>query len=74
MNEGIYEELVTQLVSRKISNIDKDSFYIKTSKIDKEEAADILAKHLSKTIKSALNVVRGDNTIELQIDVANKII
>lgn len=74
MNEGIYEQLVTQLVSRKISNIDKDSFYIKTSKIDKEEAADILAKHLSKTIKGALNVIRGTNTVELQIDVANKII
>ena len=74
MNEGIYEELVTQLVSKKISNLDKDSFYIKTSKIDKEEAADILAKHLSKTIKGALNVIRGANTIELQIDVAYNII
>lgn len=27
MNQGIYEELVTQLVSEKIKRLDKDAFY-----------------------------------------------
>ncbi len=74
MTEGIYEELVTQLVSRKIGGLDRDNFYIKTSTIDKEEAADILSKHLSYTIKNALNLLKSNNSIESQIEVANKII
>lgn len=74
MTEGIYEELVTQLVSQKLEIIDKDTFYIGKSSLDKEEASAVLAKHLSQTIKSALNYVKGENQIELQISIANKII
>lgn len=74
MNEGIYEELVTQLVSQKIADIDQNLFYINKSVLDKEEASSVLAKHLSQTIKNALNYVKGENQIELQIEIANKII
>ena len=74
MNEGIYEELVTQLVSSKLSEVNRDKFYINKSVIDKEEATAILAKHLSQTIKQALNYVKGENQIEVQIELANKII
>lgn len=74
MIEGIYEELVTQLVLRRIDALDKEAFFIETSKIDKEEASSILAKHLAQTIKQALNYVKGENSIELQIKIANKII
>lgn len=74
MIEGIYEDLVTQLVSEKLRNIDRDKFLIRTSVIDKEEAATVLSKHLSATIKNALNYVRADNQIEAQIKIANKII
>jgi len=74
MNQGIYEELVTQLVSNKINELNKDSFYINKSKIDKEEASLIISRHLSKTIKAALDVLRGEHQIEHQIKIANKII
>lgn len=74
MVEGIYEELVTQLVAEKLQNMDKDKFQIRASVIDKEEAATVLSKHLSATIKNALNYVRADNQIEAQIKIANKII
>ncbi len=74
MNEGIYEELVTQLVSQKIYNLDNEKYFIKKTSIDKEEAAVILSKHLSQTIKDALNYVKGENKIEIQIEIANKII
>lgn len=74
MIEGIYEELVTQLVSKKIDGLEREKFYVNKAVMDKEEAALILAKHLSFTIKQALNYVKGDNQIELQIDIANKII
>src|SRR5690606_6510417 len=74
MTEGIYEKLVTQLVKSKLEDLDKEHFYIETAEIDKAEAADILSKHLSQTIKNALQQIKGDNPIEVQLEVANKII
>lgn len=71
MNDGIYEDLVTQLVSQKIKGLDKNEYYINKTVLDKEEAATVLSKHLAQTIKNALNYVKG---IELQIQIANKII
>jgi len=74
MNQGIYEELVTKLVSQKINELDKNKYHINKTRIDREEASSILAKHLSQTIKYALEYVKGENQIELQIEIANKII
>lgn len=74
MNQGIYEELVTQLVSNKINELNKDSYYINKSKIDKEEASIIISRHLTKTIKGALDILKGEHQIEHQIEIANKII
>ena len=74
MNQGIYEELITQLVSQKINELGKDTFYINTSPIDKAEASKVLAQHLHTTIKEALDSIEGKNQIESQIQVANKII
>ncbi len=74
MIEGIYEELVTQLVRQNIGALDQSSFYIEKSVLDKEEAATILAKHLGQTIKHALSYIKGEKSIELQIEIANKII
>jgi superfamily II DNA or RNA helicase len=74
MNQGIYEELVTQLVTSKINALEKDSYFIKESIVDKEEAASVLAQHLSSTIKHALTLIKGDNQLEQQIEIANKIV
>jgi superfamily II DNA or RNA helicase len=74
MNQGIYEELVTKLVAHKINELDKNAYHINKTKIDKAEASSILARHLSQSIKHALEYLKGDNQIELQIEVANKII
>ena len=74
MKQGIYEELVTQLVLRKINELNRDTYFINTSKIDKEEASIIISRHLSRTIKEVLDNVKGDNQIEQQISIANKII
>lgn len=74
MNQGIYEELVTKLVAQKINELDKNVYHINKTKIDKEEASSILAKHLSQTIKFALGYVKGERQIELQIEIANKVI
>lgn len=74
MNQGIYEELVTQLVSNKINELNKDTYYVNKSKIDKEEASIIISRHLSRTIKGALELLKGEHQIEHQIEIANKII
>jgi superfamily II DNA or RNA helicase len=74
MNQGIYEELVTQLVAKKIEELEHNKFYIKKSIIDKEEASIILAQHISKTVKHALTLVKGENALEIQINIANKIV
>jgi len=74
MNQGIYEELVTQLVSKTINELSKDVYFINKVKIDKMEASSILAIHLSQTIKKALDLVKGENQVETQILIANKII
>jgi superfamily II DNA or RNA helicase len=74
MNQGIYEELVTKLVAYKINQLDKNVYHINKTKIDKEEASLMLSKHLSQTIKHALEHIKGENQLELQIEIANKII
>jgi superfamily II DNA or RNA helicase len=74
MNQGIYEELVTTLVAQKINELDKSVYLVNKATIDKEEAASILANHISKTVQHALNYIKGDKPIDLQIAVANKII
>lgn len=72
MNQGIYEELITQLVSEKLNELDKDKFFLKKTSIDKEEASSVLSKHLAKTLKHAFQLIKGK--AELQIEIANKII
>ncbi len=78
MQTGIYEELVTRLVKQRIDRLPDDQHYINRVKLDKEEAASILARHLSQAIKTALGFVKGDGdsigSIEQQIDITNKII
>jgi superfamily II DNA or RNA helicase len=74
MNEGIYELLVTQLIQSKINDLDKTKYQVREASIDKEEAATILSQHLSNSIKKVLLLIKGDNTLEKQIDIVNKII
>ncbi|WP_238567947.1 DEAD/DEAH box helicase [Flavobacterium sp. ASV13] len=74
MNQGLYEELVTKLINYKINELDKDQFQVKKTTIDKAEAAQILSQHIGKTIKYAFTLIKGEDALETQIEVANKII
>ena len=65
MNQGIYEELVTQLISTKLNELDKDNFIYKLSNLDKAEAATFLSKHIAATVHKALNLINGEYAIEL---------
>jgi superfamily II DNA or RNA helicase len=74
MNQGLYEELVTKLINHKLNELDKDTFQVKKTPIDKAEATLILSQHIGKTIKHAFTLIKGDDVIETQIEIANKII
>ncbi|MEP7095070.1 MAG: DUF3427 domain-containing protein [Flavobacterium sp.] len=74
MNQGLYEELVTKLVNYKINELDKDTFHVKKTTIDKVEASQLLSLHIGKTIKHAFNLIKGEDVVEAQIEIANKII
>ncbi|HHD79374.1 MAG TPA: DEAD/DEAH box helicase [Epsilonproteobacteria bacterium] len=71
---GIYEQLINNLVSKKLRKLNENAFYIKETKIEKEEAAQFLSQYLLKVISFALSLVSGDNSIERQIEISNKII
>jgi superfamily II DNA or RNA helicase len=74
MNQGLYEELVTKLINNQLNELGKDTFLIKKTTIDKAEAAQLLSQHIGRTIKHALTLIKGDDTLDKQIEVANKII
>jgi superfamily II DNA or RNA helicase len=74
MNQGLYEELVTKLINFKINELDKETFHVKKTPIDKAEAAQLLSQHIGKTIKHAFTLIKGEDILETQIEIANKII
>lgn len=71
---GIYEQLVTKIVSEAIEHYQNNNFYIKTTKIQKAEASQILANHFMKVIKFALDQINGQDSVKRQIELLNKII
>ncbi len=74
MMTGVYEQLINNLISKKLNSIKEEEFYIKTSKIEKNEASLILTQYLSKIIHFSLNSISGEDSIENQIQLVNKII
>ena len=74
IQEGLYEQLITKLISSKLNGLDKDIFFIKESPIDKIEAARILSQYLVEVIRFALNLISGEDSIERQIEFSNNII
>ncbi len=72
--QGLYEQLINKLISSKLNDLDRNTFYIKESVIDKNEASRVLSQYLVEVIRFALNLVSGDDSIEKQIEISNKII
>jgi len=73
--QGIYEQLITKIIANKLDGMDNDAYYIKSSALDKAEAARYLSQYLSQTIKYALNFVKDEeNSILNKIELSNKII
>jgi len=73
-NVGIYEQLIDSIISNELDKINNNEFYYKTTKIEKNEAAKIISQYLIKIISFALNSITGENSIEEQIDLANRVV
>lgn len=74
MQLGLYEQLINKLVYHQIKQLDRNQFYVKESSIDKAEAARLLGQYLSDLIQYALSLIAGDDSVDRQIELANKII
>ena len=72
MQTGLYEQLINKLITSKLDALDRRTYFIKETAIDKQEASKILSRYLINVIQYGLSLINGD--IEKQIDVSNKII
>ena len=74
LNNGLYEQLINNLLAKKINSLNVDKFYYQTKQIEKSEASIILTQYISKFIHFALNLIGGEDSIKKQIETTNKII
>ena len=72
--QGIYEQLINKLVAPKLNALSRNEYYIKETEIDKSEAARVLSVYLSDIINIALNLLTGEDSVEKQILLSNKLI
>ncbi|WP_321408119.1 DUF3427 domain-containing protein [Tolumonas auensis] len=69
---GIYEQLITQLVS---SRLDKNTFYVGERMLEQAEAAIWLSRFLSRIFEYALGAVpAGNDQLQNQIELANQLL
>ena len=71
---GLYEQLINKLFYNKLRTITDEEFFVKTTVLDKEEAARYLSQYLSETIRFALSELKGDDSLLKQVELSNKII
>ena len=74
MQQGLYEQLINKLISSKLNDLDRNTYFIKKTPIDKIEASKYLAQYLIEIIRFALNTITGDDSIEKQVELSNNII
>jgi len=74
MQQGIYESLISKLVQSKLDDLDQTIFFIDQKPIDKAEAKDVLSQYFSLILKRALSYFSGEQSLQKQIELVNKLI
>lgn len=70
----MYEQLINKLFYNKLQSVPGEEFFVKTTVLDKEEAARFLSQYLAETIRFALSELKGDDSLLKQVALSNKII
>ncbi len=71
---GLYEDLINKILASKLELLNKDKFFIKEISLDKAEAARVLSQYLIDKIQFALSLISGQDSIQKQIEIVNKVI
>ncbi len=72
MQSGIFEQLITNLISE---HLNKDRFYIGERVLEQSEAAVWLSRFTSRVVEYAINCIpSGADQLQLQIDLSNQLI
>lgn len=75
LNKGFYESVINKLIDDQIKKFQsKNQLYIHKKDIDKEEGSSILSKYISIVLNKSLNRISGEDKLNKQIDICNKII
>jgi HKD family nuclease len=75
LNNGFYESVINKLIEEEIiKKYDKTDKYIDKKIIDKEEASEVLSKYMSIVINKSLQNISGDDKLNRQVEICNKII
>jgi len=72
--QGIYEQLITKIISTKLNDLGEEHFFVRSVALDKAEASRYLSQYLSETISFALNTLKQDEDILRKVEISNKII
>lgn len=74
LKEGLYEQLITKLISNKLEELKESNYFISTAVLDRAEASRYLSQYLAETITYALNSISGDDDVVKKIALSNNII
>lgn len=75
LTNGFYESVINKLIDEEILKVhEKTDKYIDRKAIDKEEGNSVLSKYMSIVIKKSLQSISGDNKLNIQVEVCNKIV
>lgn len=74
LETGLYEQLINKLILSKLESINRNEYFIKETVLDKQEASVFLSRYLGEIIKMALATLPGENSVEQQVALCNKVI
>lgn len=74
LQEGLYEQLINKIISRKLAELDRDAYFISSVVVDRAEASRYLSLYLAETITYALNSITGNDDIIRKVTLSNQII
>lgn len=75
MIEGVYEQLINQLISDEIDSLPHDQYYVEYVPLKRKDAALFLAQYFSKILQTTLGLLKENNDSAFnQIELANKLI